>query len=55
MIFGGEKTPEEFQGLPDASNYTVTVQGMATFNALLFSLFRLTLVDEYDYQVCINS
>ena len=51
MLFGGEKVPADYQGLPAASNFTITVDGMDTFDALLFSLFRLTLVDEYDYDV----
>ena len=53
MLFGGDKTPERYQGLPDAEDHTVEVQGMGTFPDLLFSLFRLTLVDDYDYDVSI--
>ncbi len=51
MIFGGDKVPEDYQSLPDSSNYTMQVTGMQDANALLFTLFRLTLVDEYDYDV----
>lgn len=51
MMFGGDKTPERYQGLPNPSKNTVEVGGMETPGALLFSLFRLTLVDEYDYDV----
>ena len=51
MLFGGDKTPEAYQGRPDAANHTVTVSGMNTVNALAFSLFRITLVDDYDYDV----
>ena len=51
MIFGGDKIPESSQNLPGGSNETVVVQGMHDPNALAFSLFRLTLVDDYDYDV----
>lgn len=53
MLFGGTKTPETFQGTPEAANNTVSVGGMATVDALLFTLFRLTLVDDYDYDVSV--
>lgn len=49
MLFGGDKVLNEFSGRPDAQNYTTTVEGMQTVDQLLFSLFRMTLVDEYDY------
>ena len=52
MMFGGDKTPEKYQGLPEPSDNTVGVEGMEDFGSLMFSLFRLTLVDEYDYEVC---
>ena len=52
MMFGGTKTMEKYQGLPHAENQTTVVDGYATVDALLFSMFRLTLVDEYDYEVC---
>ena len=55
MMFGGTKTIEKYQGLPEAENQTVVVDGYETVDALLFSMFRLTLVDEYDYAVCINA
>ena len=51
MMFGGDKTPEKFQGLPNPRDNTVEVEGMEDFGSLMFSLFRLTLVDEYDYPV----
>ncbi len=51
MLFGENKVPEEFQGAPGSSNYTVSVDGMDTADALFFTLFRMTLVDDYDYDV----
>ena len=51
MLFGGDKVPKEYQGRPDSSNYTIVVNGYQDASALFFSLFRLTLVDEYDYDV----
>ena len=51
MMFGGDRVPEDDEGKPDASNYTITVDGMNNPNALLFTMFRLTLVDDYDYDV----
>ena len=51
MMFGGDKAPQRYQGLPDPEENTVTVSGMEDFGALMFSLFRLTLVDEYDFEV----
>ena len=51
MMFGGDKTPERYQGLPEPQDNTVSVEGMENFGDLMFSLFRLTLVDEYDFEV----
>ena len=51
MIFGGDRIPQDQVGAADEQNATMTVQGMQDPNALLFSLFRLTLVDDYDYDV----
>ena len=51
MMFGGDRVPEDDEGKPDAANYTITVDGMNNPNALLFTMFRLTLVDDYDYDV----
>ena len=51
MIFGGEKVDESFVGKPDALNNTITVTGLAAPGQLMFSLFRLTLVDDYDFDV----
>ncbi len=51
MIFGGNQVPEQNQNDPDPGNFTMTVEGMQNPNALLFTLFRLTLVDDYDYDV----
>ena len=42
---------EQYLNAPDALNHTMTVSGYETVDALLFSMFRLTLVDEYDYDV----
>ena len=53
MMFGGDRIPEDAEDKPDPQNYTMTVSGMQNPNALLFSLFRLTLVDDYDYDVSI--
>ncbi|KAK3576791.1 hypothetical protein CHS0354_002574 [Potamilus streckersoni] len=47
MIFGGTKFPEGEAGNPNRTE--VTVGGMGTFNDALFSMFRMTLVDGYDY------
>ena len=51
MMFGGDRVPGDDEGKPDAANYTITVDGMNNPNALLFTMFRLTLVDDYDYDV----
>ena len=50
-MFGGTKIIEKYQDLPYAQNQTTTVNGYETVDALLFSMFRLTLVDDYDYDV----
>lgn len=50
MIFGGDRIAYEDRFIENA-NATVTVNGFQTFNAMLFTLFRLTLVDEYQYDV----
>lgn len=51
MIFGGNKYPENPDG--SAVNKTtteqITVSGFGQFNGAMFSMFRLTLVDDYDY------
>ncbi|CAH1772535.1 unnamed protein product [Owenia fusiformis] len=50
MIFGGKKLPQSIAGTPAAVNATlIEVNGYGDWNQLLFSMFRLTLVDEYDY------
>lgn len=50
MIFGGTKYPESTEsGVNRAEN--VTVPGFDTFNAAMFSMWRMTLVDEYAYEV----
>ena len=54
MMFGGDKVPHAYQGLPGAANYTMTINGMSDPAALLVSLFRITLVDDYDYDVSSN-
>jgi len=48
MIFGGTKYPEE-GGLSKSDN--VTVPGFEKFNDAMFSMWRMTLVDEYSYEV----
>lgn len=48
MIFGGDRIAYEDRFIENA-NATITVNGFQTFNAMLFTLFRLTLVDEYQY------
>lgn len=50
MIFGGNKVAEKDIGKA-TRNETVIVSGYEDFNAVLFSMFRLTLVDDYDYDV----
>ena len=53
MIFGGtDKKPETVLAGEDA-NTTVTVDGYGKIDELLFSMFRLTMVDDYDYGVSI--
>lgn len=51
MIFGGDKVPQAYQGSVEADNNTIIVEGLQDPNALLYSLFRMTLVDDYDYDV----
>ncbi|XP_074640944.1 uncharacterized protein LOC141898762 [Tubulanus polymorphus] len=48
MILGGENPKEVDIGTP-RENITMVVDGFQNFNALLFTMFRLTLVDEYQY------
>ncbi|XP_060072617.1 transient receptor potential cation channel subfamily V member 3-like [Ylistrum balloti] len=48
MIFGGTRVAYEDRHDPNA-NATITVSGFEDFNAVLFTMFRLTLVDEYQY------
>ena len=51
MLFGGARIPENMQGYPGAENFTMTVEGFEDVRASLFTLFRMTLVDEYPYGV----
>ena len=47
IIFGGQRLPQDQSNC--APNCTfISVEGMETYPELCFSLFRLTLVDEYD-------
>ena len=45
MLFGGVKKAEK------DSDEEVTVDGYRYFGQLFYSMFRLTMVDEYDYDV----
>ncbi|XP_064605915.1 transient receptor potential cation channel subfamily V member 2-like [Liolophura sinensis] len=47
MMFGGKKLPEDLAGTANATE--IVVNRFQHINEVLFSLFRLTLVDEYDY------
>ncbi|XP_052106818.1 transient receptor potential cation channel subfamily A member 1-like isoform X2 [Mytilus californianus] len=47
MIFGGNKVAYSGNVVVKADN--VTVSGYEDFNSALFSLFRLTMVDDYDF------
>ncbi|XP_069128726.1 uncharacterized protein [Argopecten irradians] len=50
MIFGGEKVTYETRYKDNNTAEYVTVDGYTRFNDVFFSLFRITLVDDYDYQ-----
>lgn len=50
MIFGGDKIAYDDGG---GSAENITVQGYENFNNVLFSMFRLTMVDDYDFDVSI--
>lgn len=47
MIFGGNKYPDGSAGDPNRTE--VSVDGFTHFNEAMFSMWRLTLVDEYAY------
>lgn len=49
MIFGGNKYPDGSAGNPNRTE--VSVGGFEHFNEAMFSMWRLTLVDEYAYEV----
>lgn len=57
MLFGGgDEYPQSVYEHPNFENLKantekVTVVGMATVYDTLFTMFRLTLVDEWDYEV----
>ena len=51
MIFGGTRIPEDALSFANASDFSMNVAGLATAGSLMFSLFRLTLVDDYDFDV----
>ncbi|KAK2177712.1 hypothetical protein NP493_583g02067 [Ridgeia piscesae] len=49
MVFGGTRIPEEALNFQNASDFSMSVAGLGTPGSLMFSLFRLTLVDDYDF------
>ena len=51
MIFGGTKYSME-QAKLSVKTENKTVPGFETFDNAMFSMWRLTLVDEYAYDVC---
>lgn len=51
MIFGAEKNPEKDVNEVQRNVSKSSVDGMKTFDRLLFTLFRITLVDDYDFDV----
>ena len=51
MVFGGTRIPEEALNFQNASDFSMSVAGLGTPGSLMFSLFRLTLVDDYDFDV----
>ena len=48
MLFGGTKYTEDYDG---NVNDTLSVEGFEDFGVALFTLFRMTLVDDYPYDV----
>ena len=55
MIFGGTDRKPELVLAGEYANTTVTVKGYSKIDELLFSMFRLTMVDNYDYAVSITN
>ncbi|KAI0229397.1 hypothetical protein LSAT2_020202 [Lamellibrachia satsuma] len=49
MIFGGTRIPEAVLSFQNASDFSMSVAGLGSPGSLMFSLFRLTLVDDYDF------
>ncbi len=43
MLFGGTKVPEEYLWGLAPQNNTIVIDGMGSFDSLLFLLFRTTL------------
>ena len=54
MIFGGTDKKPETVLADEYANTTLTVDGYGKIDELLFSMFRLTMVDDYDYAVRIT-
>lgn len=54
MMFGGDKIPYESRGDTSGKAENITVEGYENFQSVLFSLFRLTVVDDYDYAVSVT-
>ncbi|OWF47267.1 uncharacterized protein LOC110454575 isoform X2 [Mizuhopecten yessoensis] len=50
MIFGGEKVTYDTRNADNNTAEYLIVEGLASFGDVFFSLFRITLVDDYDYQ-----
>lgn len=51
MVFGGERITYDTRFNNENATEYVSVNGYADFHKVFFSLFRITLVDEYDYEV----
>ncbi|CAD5123450.1 DgyrCDS11796 [Dimorphilus gyrociliatus] len=49
MIFGASKRPEKNINEIHLNRTKSSVSGMKTFDMLIFTLFRITLVDDYDF------
>ncbi|XP_033737812.1 transient receptor potential cation channel subfamily V member 2-like [Pecten maximus] len=50
MIFGGERVTYDTRYHDNNTTEYVNVEGFTRFGDVFFSLFRITLVDDYDYQ-----
>ena len=49
MIFGGNKFPAESAGDPNRTE--VSILGFEGFGPTMWTLYRMTLVDEYPFEV----